>query len=313
MAKEVPQVLLFIFLFVARSSGIAAEQDLPAPAPPGKLVDVNGRRVHIYCTGQGSPAVVVVSGGFSVDWGLIQPAVAGQTQVCTYDPAGVAWSDPLRENKAPTCAERVDELQALLHDAHVRPPYVVVGYSIGGLVARLYAASFPEQIAGLVLVDHAFIDTPQPNHPPASTLPTEQAADRPAVLIYRAPISLDLIDDANFSKLPLRDQEAHKWALAIHSFRPTPELAAQYFAELKKAETQVFPLRDKPVAVVSTAYDSPEYKRLQDALLALSRNSKQFMAENSTHMVTIDQPETVTLAIAWVVNQVRSTVQPRAR
>jgi pimeloyl-ACP methyl ester carboxylesterase len=125
------------------------------------------------------------------------------------------------------------------------------------------------------------------------------------VLIYKEPISLDLIDDDNFSKLPVRDQQAHRWALSIHSFRPTPELAAQYFGEVNKAETKPFPLGEKPVAVVSTAYDHPRYQDLQRALLALSRNSKQFMAENSSHMVTIDEPDKVVEAIEWAGSRLR--------
>ena len=158
-AKYARQLLFVICLFVACSRGVA-QKNVPAPAPPGRLVDVDGRRIHIYCTGQGSPAVVVASGGFSVDWGLVHPHVAARTQICTYDPAGVAWSDPLPGNRAPNCSERVNELHTLLKNAGIASPYIVVGYSIGGLVARLYAAMFPEQTAGLVLVDHAFIDTP---------------------------------------------------------------------------------------------------------------------------------------------------------
>src|SRR6202012_6267727 len=66
------------------------------PAPLGRLVDVGGYRVHLYCTGQGSPTVMIVGAAFSVDWQLVQPEVAKFTRVCTFDPSGTAWSDPFR-------------------------------------------------------------------------------------------------------------------------------------------------------------------------------------------------------------------------
>jgi pimeloyl-ACP methyl ester carboxylesterase len=95
-------------------TNILAAPDEPPPAPLGRLIDVGGYRVHLYCTGSGSPAVVIMGGAFSFDWGLIQPEVAKFTQVCTYDPSGTAWSDPYpaarRQDKSlPTCADRVEE------------------------------------------------------------------------------------------------------------------------------------------------------------------------------------------------------------
>jgi pimeloyl-ACP methyl ester carboxylesterase len=278
------------------------------PAPLGKLIDVGGgHRVHIYCTGQGSPTVVVVSGGFSFDWGLVQPTIAQLTRICTYDPAGTAWSDPLPPDTAPSCTDRVNELHHLLENAGIKGPYVLVGFSIGGLVARLYALRYPDDISGMAIVDHAFIDT-QPNLKRAADRPPEMSGvDTPPVLISKTPITLDLEDDHNFSKLPPRDQELHRWALSIHSLRPTPEMAAECFSEVERAtDKDSFPLGDKPLAVVSTTYDSPSYRELQRHLLLLSRNSAQFVAENSSHMIIIDEPEVVINAIERVVASVRN-------
>ncbi|HEU5021872.1 MAG TPA: alpha/beta hydrolase, partial [Bryobacteraceae bacterium] len=112
------------------------------PAPPGALVDAGGYRVHLYCTGAGSPTVVVAGGGFSFDWGLVQPTLSTLTRICTYDPSGTAWSDPFPRNPTPTCTDRVAELHEVLHRASVPTPVVLVGFSIGGLYARLYAARY---------------------------------------------------------------------------------------------------------------------------------------------------------------------------
>jgi pimeloyl-ACP methyl ester carboxylesterase len=184
---------------------------------------------------------------------------------------------------------------------------VIVGFSIGGLVARLYATRYPADIAGMVLVDHAFIDTGGSDTAPSTQGSLSTAGlDSPPVLISKTPIVLDLEDDRNFSKLPQRDQELHRWALSIHSIRPTPEDAAICFSEVDRSESkQAFPLGDTPLAVISTLYASKQYTQLQHALLMLSHNSKQFMAENSTHMVIIDQPEIIDEAIHEVIAAVR--------
>jgi pimeloyl-ACP methyl ester carboxylesterase len=257
--------------------------------------------VHLYCTGEGSPTVVVASGGFSVDWGLIQPKIAQSARICTYDAAGTAWSDPVPGQEHPTCIERVNELHDLLRNASIHGPYVLVGFSIGGLVVRLYAYRYESETAGMVIIDHAFIDTHTAALPPVQGSLSTAGLDSPPVLISKTPIALDLEDDQNFSRLPPRDQELHRWALSV-STRPTPEDAAVCFSEVGQAEQKrPFPLGNKPLAVVSTLYDSPRYRELQQKLLGLSHDSKQFIAENSSHMVIIDQPEIVVEAIQQVI------------
>lgn len=155
----------------------------------------------------------------------------------------------------------------------------------------------------MVLVDHAFIDTAS-NTSPERERPSWRNVDSPPVLISKMPITLDLEDDQNFKKLPECDRELHRWALSIHSVRPTPELAAICFSEIKLLEKRPFPLGNRPLAVVSTLYDSPRYSELQAKLLTLSRNSKQLVAHDSSHMVIIDQPEIVIQAIQGVISAV---------
>ncbi len=299
------------FWFVALSFvGIARPQSVSTTPPLlGTLVDVGGHRIHLYCTGEGSPTVVVASGGFSFDWGLVQPEVAQWTRICTYDTAGTAWSDRIAETLPPGCENRVSELHALLQHAGIPGPYVVVGFSVGGLIARLYASRYPADLAGMVLVDHAFLDTDHAASSPlqGSRLPT--GLDSPPVLISQTPIALDLEDDQNFRKLPERNQALHHWALSTASVHTTVAMAAACFSEAEAAEHQrPFPLRNMPLVVVSILYDSPHYRELQHKLLTLSQNSQQFLAENSSHMVVIDQPEIIVRAIQEVVKK----VEPRS-
>jgi pimeloyl-ACP methyl ester carboxylesterase len=276
----------------------------PRPLPIGTLVDVGGYRVHLYCLGQGSPTVMI-AGAFSFDWALVQPEVAKFTRVCTFDSSGTAWSDPLQGATAPTCNQRVNEIHQLIMKAPVAGPYVLVGFSVGAQWVRLYAARYPNNIVGMVLVDHAFI--------PAQVAPRQATRSHtlpqgysPPALISQAPIALDFQDNVNFTKLPKRDQELHTWALSENPVRPNYEMAQDCFSELATATgISTFPLGDMPLIVISTPNEAPGYAKLQAKLLALSRNSKHIIAWNSTHMVPIDQPEVITESILKMVTAAR--------
>jgi pimeloyl-ACP methyl ester carboxylesterase len=122
--------------------------------PPGKLIDIGGRKLHLHCTGKGEPTVVLEAGAsaFAIDWSLVQPEIARTNRVCSYDRAGSGWSDPAGSADADVVAD----LNALLRAAGEKPPYVMVGASLGGIFVRLYEARYPGEVAGLVLVDPAY-------------------------------------------------------------------------------------------------------------------------------------------------------------
>src|SRR6267378_543727 len=143
------------------------------PSRVGRSIDVGGRTLNIYCSGEGSPAVVFESGGNDpgYEWVLVQPKVAKFTRACWYDRAGVGWSDsPFAPRTSTSIA---DDLHELLHRASVAPPYVLVGSSIGGEYARIFTAKYPTEVAGLVLVDSSHPDQHEPPRAkgPASRLP----------------------------------------------------------------------------------------------------------------------------------------------
>ena len=121
--------------------------------PPGKLVDIGGYQLHINCTGKGSPTVILEAGlgGDSRSWHEVQPEIAEFARVCSYDRAGLGWSDP--GPKPRTSQQIVKELHRLLTKADIQSPYVLVGHSFGGYNVRLYASQHPEEVVGLVLVD----------------------------------------------------------------------------------------------------------------------------------------------------------------
>ncbi|MBV8830016.1 MAG: alpha/beta fold hydrolase [Acidobacteriaceae bacterium] len=121
--------------------------------PRGRLVNVGSHFLHLYETGDGQPAVVLESGisGSSLTWSAVQPQIATVTSVISYDRAGLGWSTAARD---PIALETlVADLRRLLQSAVIPAPYVLVGHSFGGLLVRAYAHRFPNEVAGLVLVD----------------------------------------------------------------------------------------------------------------------------------------------------------------
>jgi pimeloyl-ACP methyl ester carboxylesterase len=119
------------------------------------MVDVGGRRLHINCTGKGDPVVVMDAGrgNSSATWNLVQPEVAKFARVCVYDRAGLGSSEPAVQLR--TSQQMVRDLHALLTNARIRPPYIMVGHSLGGMNVRLYASQYPKDVIGMVLVDSA--------------------------------------------------------------------------------------------------------------------------------------------------------------
>ena len=151
-------VLIVILVLLSGSwiAGASAKKKLMAQNPaPGQMVDAGGFKMHIHCTGEGSPTVILVSGldDFSSMWSLVQPEIAKSTRVCSYDRAGLGWSEASPNPR--TSANMVKELHALLVNANVEGPYVMVGHSFGGALARLYVHTYPDEVVGLVFVDVA--------------------------------------------------------------------------------------------------------------------------------------------------------------
>lgn len=149
-------LLATLLLLMAMGAGyqfVATQQDRQAHPPPGDLVHVEGSAFHLDCRGEGAPTVLLEagSGSTSSQWAWILPRLATTTRTCAYDRAGMGWSVPRgTERDAQTVAR---ELHTLLEAAQIPGPYVLVGHSAGALYVWLYTALFPEEVAGLVLLD----------------------------------------------------------------------------------------------------------------------------------------------------------------
>jgi pimeloyl-ACP methyl ester carboxylesterase len=313
-------------LFAATSS---------APEPPGKLVDLGGHRLHVNCTGKGSPTVVFENGlgDYSIDWALVQPHVASFTRVCTYDRGGYAWSDPGPKPRT------FSQLNLELHDALAKlgeqGPFVLVGHSYGGPVVRNFATTYPKDVVGLVFVDSAHEglrvgigggktirlgDGAKGKSIPA---PHEElsASDKPTLEAKDLPAELKTLDPT-FKVLPEDVQKIQLWAQqqpAVYDAQNSEtEWSEEYFAKLMAAP-QAGTLGTIPLIVLSRAdggykegdADVPaeqleqERKDGQLKLVSLSSNSKQVIVQ-SGHNVNLEAPDAVTTAIRDVLEAVRT-------
>jgi pimeloyl-ACP methyl ester carboxylesterase len=148
--------------FAAQCQGQETAQPLitsPVYTKPQRLVDMDhGRRMNIYCLGSGSPAVVMDAGmgDSTISWALVQPAIATKTKVCSYDRAGLGFSDG--SNRPSTAANDADDLHKLLKAAHIAPPYILVGHSAAGMYIRVYADHYPDEVVGMVSVEGSHED-----------------------------------------------------------------------------------------------------------------------------------------------------------
>jgi pimeloyl-ACP methyl ester carboxylesterase len=304
-----------------------------APPPVGRLVDVGGYRLHLACEGEGGPTVVMEAaiGETRLLWSLVQPGVAKMTRACVYDRAGLGWSDP--SPKPRTATVMAEELHALLAAAEVPGPYVLVGHSFGGLLVRRYAARYPREVAGLVLVDSAHED--QYRRAPSEIrelLPQLEEQGRQQLEGLKALIVSGSLDAGMLPippQLPAAAAETFRALVAASPKHVETLLAEQQAVQAIHAElaaAQITSLGDLPLMVLSHGQpmampgltdavnqaNEQLWQQLRAELAALSTRGRLVVAEGSGHYLQLERPELVIDAIAEVVTAAR-TNQDRTR
>jgi pimeloyl-ACP methyl ester carboxylesterase len=331
-------LLLALLLVLVVLLGWRAKAKLAvAYPPPGRMVDMGGYRLHIRCQGAaaaGNPTVVMEGGNGEpcLTWASVQPEVATFAQVCTYDRAGLGWSESSPNPR--TAANIVAELHTLLAQADIEPPYVLVGHSIGGMFVRLYAHQHPEQIAGMVLVDAAHEE--QELRFPEAIQKSGRQSRRMMSWIMRLLGGLSssgllalLAANGHLSWPTPVPQSARAEYVGIactgpKCFRTIAEesLAVEdSFAAVRAAGIKT--LGNIPLLVLSAGVfpiaggrglPAQDIERLRvllkefpAELAALSPQGKQVLAEKSGHYIQVDQPELVVDAIRQVVAACRTS------
>lgn len=266
-------VLAMLALAALGSGYDTVREAVTAGAQPanGQLVDVGGHRLYLNCTGTGSPTVVLEPGAglMSSDLRLIAPAVARDTRVCVYDRAGRGWSDSAKTPQ--DGGDIAADLHTLLQRAHETGPYVLAGHSLGGLYALTFAAHYPDDVAGLVLVD----STP-PAAEPESETDTLRAA-RPES------------DDATNRLSALGAAAAHLGLGRIFGAETSGHLRSSIDEYLQAGDSAqkaaaLTSFIDKPLVVLTAGTGSrPGWSASQESLASLSTNSLHRVIDGSTH------------------------------
>jgi pimeloyl-ACP methyl ester carboxylesterase len=296
--------LLILILAGAVYERLAEAADAQAYPPPGRMVDVGGYRLHINCTGSGSPTVVIESGwgDSSASWGWVQPDVARITRVCTYDRAGMGWSETSPQPR--TAREFARELHTLLENANEPGPYVLVGHSLGGYTVRVYAHDYPAEVSGLVLIDAQ--DLPASNGAAPSPAPKPGGTSLPSLMARIGVVRLLAGQLGSIQNLPPQDKLAYKASSVTPRFAQTFVDEGRGMSEGGAQARAVTTLGALPLIVLSRGKDQDaKHTAAQADLLQLSTDSQQLFADQSGHRIMIDQPEAAVAAILKMVEKLR--------
>ena len=290
--------------------------------PIGKMVDIGGYSLHINYQGNKGPTVVLDSGQGcnSLDWALVQPSLAEFTRVCSYDRAGYGWSD--ESPKERSAGNMVDELHSLLHKADIPAPYILVGHSLGGVNVRLYASRYPDEVAGVVLVDSSHED--QLDKMPKMDLPSGTS------LLWMSRLGISRLFSNNAKRKELLKnvygdlpEETQKIRNALGESTTSLKTAlGEAFAlpkSLLELKSSGGMLNDKPLIVITacktmsaegTGISKEQmddiysiFQDLQKDLVTKSTNSKHVFAEKSDHMIPYNQPEIIVDSVQNIIKE----------
>jgi pimeloyl-ACP methyl ester carboxylesterase len=283
---------------------------------PGQLVDVGGYRLHLHCTGSGSPTVILEpgQGGVSSDLTWIAPAVARDSTVCVYDRPGLGWSDAADR---PQDGDQIAaDLHTLLERAHVPGPYVLAGHSFGGLYVQSFAAKYPEQIAGLVLLDST---APKPG-PALPKNPGSYNGLRRVSTLFSAIAYFGagrLIAQGSYGSLPPDVQgEARANASTAHNLASFIEEFAEANTAMQQASS-LTSLNGKPLIVLTAdeGINDDQWQAKQDRMATLSTNSLHRHTDATHDSLISDEADSAAAsqAISDVVASVRTSLPLAAR
>jgi pimeloyl-ACP methyl ester carboxylesterase len=308
----------------------ADRRDYP---PPGRLVDVGGRQMHLVESGAGSPVVVLESGiaASCLNWTNIHAQVARFTRVCSYDRASLGWSDSARTPRI--TSHLIEELHQLLNAANISGPYVLVGHSYGGMLVRAYAAKYPGEVAGLVLVDPLpASEWLRPSQEQARILRWGTRLARRGALLARLGIvrvSLRMLSaggrtmpkliarlssgraESTLSRLvgEVQKMPRETWPMIqAHWCQPKGFLGmSEYFKCLPQSAAEAAALLDPspeiPVVVLSASNSTPVQLAERAAMADHSLRGTHIVAEKSGHWIHLDEPALVVEAIRKMVKE----------
>lgn len=324
-------VIALVLVMLAAGVVQAQDGDSALPPAPGKLIDVGGYSLHLYCTGEGGPAVILDAGlgDWSINMANLQEQIAEFTQVCTYDRAGYGWSEEGPEPR--TSQQIVDELAALLENGEVEPPYILAGHSFGGVNVMMFAAQHPELVEAVVLLDASH---PEQMDALNAEVPEIVALEESAAVAYQsmlemaeagAPVPQELLDA--FRPQGITDEQFEIWSQVavqpkgLRAMIGEMESLNDSLAQAQEIDT----LGDIPLVVIAHGVklgdmmtdedlaamgvtreimDTYEalWRGFQEDYLTYSTDSTLIIADESHHYVYVTQPDLVVEAIQELIS-----------
>jgi pimeloyl-ACP methyl ester carboxylesterase len=283
-------------------SAARASRRYPAP---GKLVDVGGYRLHLDCAGQGTPTVVLIYGmsGSYLDWFWVQPEIAKFTRVCSYDRPGYGWSELSTKPRLASIA--ADELHTLLVNAGEKPPFILVGHSLGGFDALMYAHKFAGEVSGMVLIDAA--------HPDWNLGFSADERRRLRFLQFTAPFGIPRWRKWCVQGPPVLAVRKAAFNCQSRIFKANYELWDAYPQSAREMRA-LGSLGTLPLVVISRDPDrgarnvdsEKRWAQLQENLAGLSSNSTHVVAKGIGHAIPLDDPNVVVEQTRKLVERLRS-------
>ena len=318
-------VLSVVVLLVAVLAGssaynaIALHHFWAANQPPGAFYSVNGHRMHIICTGSGSPTIVLEAGlgNDALTWGGVQPVLSSTTRVCSYDRAGFGWSDAL---PAPRDADHVAaELHELLLQAKVTGPIVLMGHSMAGVYMRDYVTRYPADIVGIVFEDGS---TPlQDDNPVMKAMDSKAPPPWALELLAKSAMSTGIPRLLGMCSQSIKGFDARAAKLQAEDICHTnvsPMFDAMDGINRSGQETvHSGPYGALPILIISedpaqmTAVSSTDmanvWNQMQEDLKKLSTRSRRIIAKGSSHYIHIDRADLIEKEVPLFIEQVRGT------
>ncbi|MBU0731479.1 alpha/beta hydrolase [Patescibacteria group bacterium] len=311
-------IFLLLIGWFMESRNVAADQELFSPA--GEIYKVNSQDMHLYCTGEGSPIILLESGmgGSTLDWRYIQSELSQYSKVCSFDRPGYGWSEPSSIER--TAQQMSDELHLLMHQINeTEGPFIIAGYSLGGLNARLFTKNHGNEVMGMVLVDsaHEDLDARSPDQviqlnssldtifqlfQTAAKFGLIRLAGIDSIAEYAPFISADIPND-------IKEEYEAELARSQHWETMRQELESQDLSARQAREIENF--GDTPLIIIRAGQiaeipqlsesENQEYRdaqiSVQEDLAAMSTNSELLVAEESDHDILFKQPQIVIDAI----------------
>lgn len=336
LALKILLVVAAILILGAIYQAIGVARDRRRYLPQGRMVSVGSHQLHVVSAGTGLPTVVFEAalGASSISWSLVQPTIAKLTGTVAYDRAGMGFSELGPE---PRTAQRiVDEMRAMLEAVKAPKPYLLVGHSYGGMTSRLFAAQFPDEVVGMVLLDQADPNTwKSPSPEQRQKIKFGALLARQGALVARVGIARATADLARLGahraakttavvvsggllaghtsrliapvdRVPSQLRRAAATAWIQPRFYQSLASQIRYMPE-SAAQVAVTSIRtDLPLTVLSASALPPGEKEANQRLAAQSSLGKHMVVPESGHWIQMDQPEIVIQAINEILEQLRS-------